>query len=334
MSSPPPATSPTSPSGSFNLPRKRPSLNITAPVPKRRKPSSVSSASHPLRQTSFPPPESSPPNATSPQRQSSFSPSVSSVGGGQRGRRKRAQTARSTHTAGNDSRSTAGPANTATDANVPDDEDDAEDDADDTLLEGGQLSEAAKKQEQKHIAMLLEAFSEDQLERYSTWRRVKLKKETVRRITNQTLSQSVPASIVTAINGFTKVFVGQIVESARDVQAEWLVAKGEGKAEPGAGSGKTAANGTATSGGQEVTQTNSGATTQETQTSQQSVSAGEAGRFAVEERDRGPLTPDHLREALRRYKKDREGGSAGFQGLSMLGKETTASRAGSRRLFR
>ena len=38
----------------------------------------------------------------------------------------------------------------------------------------------------------------------------------------------------------------------------------------------------------------------------------------VHERDRGPLTPDHLREALRRYKKDREGGGAGFMGMSLM----------------
>lgn len=52
------------------------------------------------------------------------------------------------------------------------------------------------------------------------------------------------------------------------------------------------------------------------------------------ERDRGPLTPDHLREALRRYKKDREGGAMGFLGLSLEGRERTAGRMGGRRLFK
>lgn len=54
----------------------------------------------------------------------------------------------------------------------------------------------------------------------------------------------------------------------------------------------------------------------------------------VHESDCGPLTPDHLREALRRYKKDRQGGSAGLAGLSLGGKERVASRVGGRRLFR
>ena len=49
---------------------------------------------------------------------------------------------------------------------------------------------------------------------------------------------------------------------------------------------------------------------------------------------RGPLTPDHLREALRRYKKDKEGGGVGFQGLSLHGRENVAVRMGGRRLFK
>lgn len=51
-------------------------------------------------------------------------------------------------------------------------------------------------------------------------RRIKLRKETVRRIVNQTLSQSVPPSVVTGINGYMKVFVGLLVEGARDVQEQ------------------------------------------------------------------------------------------------------------------
>lgn len=33
----------------------------------------------------------------------------------------------------------------------------------------------------------------------------------------------------------------------------------------------------------------------------------------------GPLLPSHLREALRRYKNDSEGGAAGLRGLSLTG---------------
>lgn len=158
--------------------------------------------------------------------------------------------------------------------------------------------------------MLMEAFNEDQEERYAAYRRVKLKKEVVRRIVNQTLSQSVPASIVTTINGFTKVFIGDLIETARDVQGEWLAAKALMEKKRDANGAGEQTNGTSES------------------------TANTKNPMQVDERDRGPLTPDHLREALRRYKKDREGGSVGFQGLSIQGVDVAASRNGGRRLFR
>lgn len=67
---------------------------------------------------------------------------------------------------------------------------------------------------------LLEHFNDDQLRRYEAMRRNKFKKETVRRIVNQTLSQSVPPSVVIGISGYTKLLVGLLIERARDVQEQ------------------------------------------------------------------------------------------------------------------
>lgn len=67
---------------------------------------------------------------------------------------------------------------------------------------------------------LLEHFNEDQLHRYEAFRRNKFKKETLRRIVNQTLSQSVPPSVVIGINGYTKLLLGLLIERARDVQEQ------------------------------------------------------------------------------------------------------------------
>jgi transcription initiation factor TFIID subunit 11 len=55
---------------------------------------------------------------------------------------------------------------------------------------------------------------------------------------------------------------------------------------------------------------------------------------AIEDPDRGPLLPDHLREALRRYKRSRSGGSVGFTGISLEGRDGVAPKMGGRRLFR
>lgn len=57
------------------------------------------------------------------------------------------------------------------------------------------------------------------------------------------------------------------------------------------------------------------------------------GKF-VEDCDRGPLQPDDLREALRRYRRSRGGGSVGYTGISLEGREGVAARMGGRRLFR
>jgi hypothetical protein len=119
----------------------------------------------------------------------------------------------------------------------------------------------------------------------------------LQQLVNHTLSQSVPPSVVTTVSGFTKVLIGELVERARDVQLEWQAAS-----------------------------------------SKLPTGTPLADNAPLAERlrdcDRGPLTPDHLREALRRYKKDRDGGCAGFLGLSLRGPEVVAARMRGKRLFR
>jgi transcription initiation factor TFIID subunit 11 len=61
--------------------------------------------------------------------------------------------------------------------------------------------------------------------------------------------------------------------------------------------------------------------------------AGNLAKF-MDEVDRGPLLPDHFREAVRRYRKARDGGTTGFTGLSLEGRENAAVRAGGKKLFR
>lgn len=70
-------------------------------------------------------------------------------------------------------------------------------------------------------SVLIEAFTPEQSSRYDMFKRTKLNKATLRRIVNQTLSQSVPPAVVTTVSGFTKVFIGEIIEKARTVQSEW-----------------------------------------------------------------------------------------------------------------
>ncbi|EGC47063.1 transcription factor TFIID [Histoplasma capsulatum var. duboisii H88] len=72
--------------------------------------------------------------------------------------------------------------------------------------------------------ILIDAFTPAQSSRYDFFKRAKLNKSMVRKIVNQTLSQSVPPNVITTISGYTKVFVGELVEKARTVQEEWAEA--------------------------------------------------------------------------------------------------------------
>lgn len=142
------------------------------------------------------------------------------------------------------------------------------------------------------------------------------------------------------INGYTKAFIGEILERARDVQTEWLAASpilptAEAKIKPVDAAGPPQVNGNST---MRLLNGRVGdyapADEEVPEAVKELWAAAGPEKFVVEERDRGPLTPDHLREAVRRYKKDRVGGSAGFGGNSLQGKDVAAAKAGGRRLFR
>lgn len=179
----------------------------------------------------------------------------------------------------------------------------------------------------------MDAFNPIQSERYDLFKRAKLRKETLRRIVNHALSQSVPASVVTTINGFTKVFAGEIIEKARTVQAEWALAHDQ--AALAAIEAEQAATTTTT-----ATATPGGIKQEPVERGPMSTPAGKKDVKLPPNPHRGQLLPSHLREALRRYKRDGEGGGVGFSGLSMgnlgvRGSVTwSAGSVGGRRIFR
>lgn len=75
--------------------------------------------------------------------------------------------------------------------------------------------------EKARMKMLLESFNEDQMARYEVYRRVTLNpgnKGNVRKLANNILGQSLPQNIAMVIAGASKIFVGEIVERARQVQ--------------------------------------------------------------------------------------------------------------------
>lgn len=449
----PPAGSP--PSSNLALPRQRPSLGLA--LPKSRKPSIASTPSaHPLRQTSFPPPDSLEAQSALSQQYSpgedgsldDFSDSEirSAISGPvaddnfatskkrKRGeKRPRGRPAREKNTLGGLRAGSASLANgedgrgslrggskgapsivTGDGAEAGEEEDEDEDDED--AAAGGDkdgFNPLDLEQDNRHRYLFREAVGSAHQNRYDSFNKVKLRTADVRRLVNATLSQSVPQNVVTVVGAYTKMFAGMLIESAREVQSEWMAIsekradgeenkaykrlrmmqpedededgeKGDEDEEQaetgkkpvvnGEASQKTP-NGTVESTGTDLskddglpdgdydpdeennvpgdTQPNSSPegkpngkpkdshtngdsnTEDEFNEGAEHIQPGAWGLSKyLEECDRGPLLPDHLREALRRYKKSRDGGTVGFTGISLERPEVAAPRMGGKRLFK
>ncbi|KAM5441532.1 transcription initiation factor TFIID subunit 11 [Microsporum ferrugineum] len=233
--SPPPPVSLSLPAAN---PKKRLSIASTSSNPpanlKRQR-------THPLRQTSFPISADNDPRVyTGASSRSeadaasvtgsftgSFAGSVSGSTVGGRGKRRKSKKDKDVAASvkGGAESTAGGRADAATSVKggmgQGDEDGDIEDDdfIDEPEVDGGAAVDAAA--EKKNLAILMDAFNPEQSSRYDFFKRAKLNKPTLRKIVNQTLSQSVPPNVVTTIGGYTKVFIGEIIEKARTIQDEW-----------------------------------------------------------------------------------------------------------------
>ena len=153
-------------------------------------------------------------------------------------------------------------------------------------------------------------------------------------ITNQTVSQSVPPNVITTINGYTKTFIGLLIERAREVQEQWASLE----TPPSTPRKKVPIDPTDFSSENPNNEIFQAASPMDALGQLSHAAAAEEHRATQKPKqpDLGPLLPDHFREALRRHKRDGEGGGTGLQGVSTgLGLPGTGSaRLGGRRLFR
>ncbi|KAF2875514.1 hTAFII28-like protein conserved region-domain-containing protein [Massariosphaeria phaeospora] len=327
----------------LNIPRKRSSISSVTSAAKKRKPSQLRNSFAPESEAVGSPLRYS----RSPSVDSVATTSVVNGAGGKKRKRKDADTASVTGSSvrGGKAPSAAdggGDGAAAEGAEGDEEEDDDLEEEMDAVLEGGKVTEATKKQEKEHERILMEAMDPNQSDRYATYRRIRLKREIVRKLVNQTLSQSVPQPVIIAVTSYSKGFVGELVDRALTVRDEWAASRSHvpNTAVPA----PILAQGIYWPTGHRT----------DAKPSNQHIQA--AGMFLnqvdrdegfwsevqrdapLSERlktcDKGPLTPAHLREALRRYKRDRDGGGAGFAGLSLEGPERTLGRTGGRRLFR
>jgi transcription initiation factor TFIID subunit 11 len=103
----------------------------------------------------------------------------------------------------------------------------------------------------------------------------------------------VPLPVIIAVKSAAKIFAGDMIEGARKVQSQWLEATGE------------------------------------SQTGLPSPPA-EADGPSQRETRRGPLLPDHLREAFRRHMLEGNGGLVGELGLWQAQQHSGVERFGTK----
>jgi transcription initiation factor TFIID subunit 11 len=294
---------------------------------------SATSSSHPLRNATFP----TDGDDTNLRRSPSFETSSivsGSVAGGPKKRTRGKGKGKAAAVEDEDDGKTGGAKYRKATVEDGDEEDEEDDDLEDMdeydmlMMENRTDEQKAKDAEQR--AMLIGQFDPDQFDRHSASRMVRFGDAPVRRVShtalgspytitntlqliNQTVSQSVPGSVVFAIKSVAKVFTGDLIEEARRVQAQWnamdddlkLAMKNEMMKNPNLYDSLS----------EEVKH--------------------EQMRLPV-----GPLEPDHLREAIRRMKNRQHEGGVGMQGLPDIqhhsGVERFATKKGIRgkRLFK
>ncbi|KIY44682.1 TAFII28-domain-containing protein [Fistulina hepatica ATCC 64428] len=73
-------------------------------------------------------------------------------------------------------------------------------------------------QSKDNLKVLMDNLSPEQYDRFEAYRRHALPKQAVRKVIQQSLGQQVSQPVAQIVAGFSKVFVGEIVEKARAVQ--------------------------------------------------------------------------------------------------------------------
>ncbi|XP_033118393.1 transcription initiation factor TFIID subunit 11-like [Anneissia japonica] len=87
--------------------------------------------------------------------------------------------------------------------------------------ESQKSKEDQAQEEREKMQVLVEAFSEEQLNRYEMFRRAAFPRAAVKRIMQSITGGTVSQNVVIAMAGIAKVYVGEIVEQGLDALEEW-----------------------------------------------------------------------------------------------------------------
>ncbi|KAJ1879149.1 transcription initiation factor TFIID subunit 11 [Coemansia sp. RSA 1722] len=76
------------------------------------------------------------------------------------------------------------------------------------------------QQTNEEIGLLLDQMTEEQRQRYEVYRRTALNRGAVKKLVGHILNQQITSTLSFVVGGFAKVFVGEIVELALQIQSE------------------------------------------------------------------------------------------------------------------
>ncbi|KAJ2083930.1 transcription initiation factor TFIID subunit 11 [Coemansia sp. RSA 988] len=76
------------------------------------------------------------------------------------------------------------------------------------------------RQSKEEVREMWEQMSDEQRQRYGVYRRAALNKSAVKKLVSQVLNQQITSTLTFVIAGFSKVFIGEIVERAVQLQSD------------------------------------------------------------------------------------------------------------------
>ncbi|KAG0180418.1 transcription initiation factor TFIID subunit 11 [Apophysomyces sp. BC1034] len=100
-------------------------------------------------------------------------------------------------------------------------EEDEDENKEDLVMDMDAHMQAQMEKAKEDMKLLLENFTDEQLQRYEGYRRSALNRTNVKRLVSQVLNQQCSQTMAFVVAGFSKVYVGEIIEKAREVMEEW-----------------------------------------------------------------------------------------------------------------
>jgi transcription initiation factor TFIID subunit 11 len=82
-------------------------------------------------------------------------------------------------------------------------------------------SKIQQKENRERIQLIIDSMNEEELLRYETFRRSGFQKNNIRKLVTSIIGQACNPNFIISISGVAKVFVGELVDAAKEVQDNW-----------------------------------------------------------------------------------------------------------------